>query len=136
MELDFDNELDRKVSETVAHVATLVEERIMSRENAHHAINALYMGCYGLNGHEVSELLSDALNEFRDGAPSMFPFVVKTPKGDVVVVRVNIVHPAMTMTMIGSEVNTKSFTYDSAKEALSGAAKVVTTLLKSGGVKC
>jgi argininosuccinate lyase len=42
MELDFDNELDRKVSETVAHVATLVEERIMSRENAHHAINALY----------------------------------------------------------------------------------------------
>jgi len=137
MDYDFDLEIDRKVSEAIHHIALSVNDKRMSHENAYHATNAIFMATQGLTSTSVGELVCEASSEFNEAQAGIFPVVVRTQKGNVVVVRVNLVKFTMTVTVEGDGISdVKKHNYENERQTLAAAVQVATTLINQGGKKC
>lgn len=137
MDYDFDLEIDRKVSEAIHHIALSVNDKRMTHESAYHATHAIFMATQGLTSGSVGDLVCEASEEFSEAQAGIFPVVIRTQKGNVIVVRVNLVKFTMTVTVEGDGISdVKKHSYENERQTLAAAVRIATKFINQGGKKC
>lgn len=127
-----DEELDRKVSETLVDIITRQTSGLMPTYEAKAAIHAVFCSVMGLVGNEVAELLEEAMNSIEKERPSPFPLYLKTTGGVYISVAPDITTRKVMVRVMASEYKPVEYECDSAAATMKKALSVVHLLIKQG----
>lgn len=128
----FDEELDRKVSETLVDIITKQTSGLMPTYEAKAAIHAVFCSAMGLVSAEVAELLEEAMNSVEREPLSPFPLYLKTTGGVYISVSPDTTTRKVMVRVMASEYKPVEYECDSAAATMKKALSVVHLLIKQG----